>query len=74
VQAFGHDGVQYLILQARKHPPGTEQRRLILAFIRVPAAGVWRQPAIDGLHELLNDPAQPTRDAARSALKQAGLE
>jgi RNA polymerase sigma factor (sigma-70 family) len=74
VQAFGDDGVPYLIVQARKHPPGAEHRRLIAPFIHVPAGGEWRQAAIDFLHELLNDPAQPTRDAARKALKRAGLE
>jgi hypothetical protein len=76
VQAFGDDGVPYLIVQARKHPPGADQRRLIAAFIHVPApaAGEWRQAAIDFLHELLSDPAQPTRDGARNALKQAGLQ
>jgi hypothetical protein len=80
VKAFGDDGVPWLLVQANKHAPGTEQRRLIAAFIHVPAAGPsyvpgagrWRQPAIGFLHELLNDPAQPTRDAARNALKQAG--
>jgi hypothetical protein len=74
VQAFGEDGLPYLIVQAQKHPPGSEQRRLIAAFIRVPAAEAWRQPGIDFLHELLKDPAQATRDAARNALKQAGLQ
>jgi hypothetical protein len=39
VQAFGEEGVPYLILQAQKHPPGSEQRRRIEAFIRVPAVG-----------------------------------
>jgi RNA polymerase sigma factor (sigma-70 family) len=73
VQAFGDDGLPYLIVQAQKYPPGTEQRRLIAAFIRVPAAEPWRQAAIDFLHELLKDPAQATRDGARNALKQAGL-
>jgi hypothetical protein len=76
VQAFGDDGVPYLIVQAQKHPPGAELRGLIASFLRVPAAGQWRQPAIDMLHELLNDTAQPqpTRDRARNALKQAGLK
>jgi hypothetical protein len=50
-------------VQARKYPPETEQRRLIAAFIHVPAAEPWRQTAIDFLHGLLNDRAQPTRDA-----------
>jgi hypothetical protein len=74
VQGFGDDGLPYLIVHAAKHPPGSEQRRLIAAFIRVPAAEAWRQTAIVFLHELLKDPAQATRDAARNALKQAGLQ
>jgi hypothetical protein len=75
VQAFGDDGMPYLIVQAGKHPPGSEQRGLIAAFIRVPAGGLWREIAIDFLQiEMLKDPAQATRDAARNALKQAGLQ
>jgi hypothetical protein len=59
-------------VQAQKYPPGSEQRRLIAAFIHVPVAEPWRQDTIDFLHGLLNNPA--TRDAARDALTQAGLK
>jgi hypothetical protein len=74
VQAFGDDGLPYLIVHAAQHPPGSEQRRLIAAFIRVPAAEPWRKTANLFLHELLKDPAEATHDGALDALNEAGLQ